>query len=290
VVGFITNGQQVEFLTRESMETYHNELWVHVRGPHETEGWLPLSLVTIALVTPQPSPSSPQYGTDGMDLAYVPEGYFVMGGGSDSHMVYLDAFWMDKTEVTNMMYARCVKAGICEPPTFTKSATRDSYFLNPEYDYYPVIYVDWDMAKMYCQWAGRRLPTEAEWEKAARGSWMPGESSRTYPWGEGIDKTFSNYDGGDTTQVGSYESGKSPYGIYDLAGNVREWVNDWYDGSYYQGSPSSNPLGPSSGQYRVLRGGSWYGDDVIVRSAYRYGNTPDGIDNVVGFRCARSLP
>jgi formylglycine-generating enzyme required for sulfatase activity len=228
----------------------------------------------------------------GVTMMYVPAGEFTMGSGDAVHSVTLDAYWIDKFEVTNAAYKKCVDAGVCDPPKESKSYTRTAYYSNPEFDEYPVIYVDWTMATTYCEWRDDSLPTEAQWEKAARGT-----DGRTYPWGENINCDKANYhDGnkycvGDTTKVGSYESGKSPYEVYDMAGNVWEWVNDWYDGAYYQSSPASNPLGPSSGTYRVLRGGSWNNFvDYNVRSASRYYGTPDYISVNVGFRCARSLP
>ena len=173
----------------------------------------------------------------GMVMVYVPEGRFLMGsapGNADAdsdefpqHEVYLDAFWIGQTEVTNGMYAQCADAGACEPPRITtNSATRSSYYGNPSYMDYPVIYVSWDQAQAYCAWAGGRLPTEAEWEKAARGA----EGTRTYPWGEGISCPRANFAGceGDTTRAGSYPAGASLYGALDMAGNVAEWTASAY--------------------------------------------------------------
>jgi formylglycine-generating enzyme required for sulfatase activity len=223
---------------------------------------------------------------DGMTLVYVPAGAFTMGDDSGekderpAHKVYLDAFWIDQTEVTNKQYQTCVNAGSCKLPSDT------SNFNNLNYEQHPVVYVDWNMAKAYCNWAGRILPTEAQWEKAARGT-----DGRIYPWGEVIDCNKANYQSscvGNTASVGSYKSGKSPYGAYDMAGNVWEWVNDFYEENYYQDSPSSNPGGPISGAYRILRGGSW---DNLIRHAHsslRLKFPPDGNSYIVGFRCASS--
>ncbi|MEW6401239.1 MAG: SUMF1/EgtB/PvdO family nonheme iron enzyme [Chloroflexota bacterium] len=230
-------------------------------------------------------------GEDGMTLLYVPAGEFMMGsnsGDSDEqpvHTVYLDAFWIDQTEVTNTLYALCVLADECDQPASRDSFTRKPYFGINEFDDYPVINVSWEDAKTYCLWVGRRLPTEAQWEKAARGT-----DGRTYPWGdESPNASMLNYNGsvGDTAEVGAYPDGASLYGAFDMAGNVWEWVADWYDSAYYQNSPSSNPLGPDSGLFRVLRGGSWYFDDINVRSADRYRDNPT-TTNYIGFRCARS--
>jgi eukaryotic-like serine/threonine-protein kinase len=228
---------------------------------------------------------------DGMTLLYVPAGEFTMGSdvGPDdekpAHTVNLDAFWIDQTEVTNAMYVRCVQAGRCNLPSSTKSYSRSSYYGNAEFDNYPVIYVSWNQANAYCSWADRRLPTEAEWEKAARG--MDG---RTYPW-DNDDPTADllnfNLNVGDTTPVGSYENGQSPYGVYDTAGNVWEWTADWYSETYYSVSPSENPLGPDSGDIRVLRGGSWGSSISNVRSANRDWLDPTGADDYSGFRCSR---
>jgi formylglycine-generating enzyme required for sulfatase activity len=208
------------------------------------------------------------------------------GEEQPAHTVYLDAFYIDIYEVTNTLYAACVNESVCESPTDTGSETRDSYYGNSEFDHYPVIFVDWNMAKTYCEWRGARLPAEAEWEKAARGM-----DERTYPWGEEVDETYANYSNqiGDTTEAGDYESGKSFYGLYDMAGNVWEWVGDYYSETYYQDSPFSNPLGPDSGQEHVLRGGSWYDASFLIRTASRL-KEPESVGNNFGFRCARDAP
>jgi serine/threonine-protein kinase len=233
-------------------------------------------------------------GKDGMTLLYVPAGEFTMGsetGDGDEkplHTVMLDAFWIDQTEVTNAMYAQCVSdRGACNEPADKGSDARSSYYGNSEFDDYPVIHVYWNDAKTYCEWAGRRLPTEAEWEKAARG-----DTAFTYPWGNVEPRNdllnFNNAEG-DTTEVGVYPKGASPYGALDMAGNVWEWVADWYDNTYYASSPEVNPSGPSSGEFRVLRGGSWWdfaGADV--RSTLRGWNDPSFALIDIGFRCALS--
>lgn len=149
---------------------------------------------------------------------------------------------------------------------------------------HPVIYISWNQAETYCKWRKSQLPTEAQWEKAARGI-----DGRIYPWGNEINSDKANYRG-HTTVVGSFEDGKSPYGIYDLSGNVSEWVADWYSETYYQISPSSNPTGPDSGQYKVFRGGSLYDSegDRELQSSFRKAALPDKFGSNVGFCCARN--
>lgn len=230
---------------------------------------------------------------DGMTMMYVPEGEFTMGNDSSNfereipaHEVFLDAYWIDQTEITNVLYATCVAADGCKPPKETKSATYPEYFGNPDFDDYPVVYVSWDSATDYCAWVGGRLPTEAEWEKAARGT-----DGRNYTWGDNSEITCSMANWGsctdDTAPVGSYEASKSPYGLYDTAGNVWEWVSDWYDEFYYQKSVSKNPPGPGSGEQRGLRGGAFDSLDSKVRTTYRFSAVPRAADYFIGFRCAQ---
>jgi formylglycine-generating enzyme required for sulfatase activity len=244
--------------------------------------------------TPTPAPTLAPgaiqvSATDGMEMVYVPAGSFNMGssaGPADEqpeHSVYLDAFWIDKTEVTNAMYSLCVQSGSCLKP-YNQSNTHFNYYPDPTYADYPVIDLKWSSAEAYCAWAGRRLPTEAEWEKAARGT-----DGRAYPWGNILpNSSLLNFNNpaGDTVRVGSYPQGASPYGALDMAGNVTEWVADWYDAGYYAVSPQSNPAGPADGQFKVLRGGSWHSDVYSIRSADRHYLAPDIRDIVVGFRCA----
>jgi serine/threonine-protein kinase len=248
------------------------------------------TLTPAATTTPEFGIGSTMTGEDGMVMVYVPAGEFTMGSDSTPdeqpiHKVTLDSFWIDQTEVTNKQYAACVSDSGCNPPSDTGSSSRISYFGNPEFDEYPVIYVDWSQASIYCSWAGRKLPTEAQWEKAARGP-----EAFTYPWGNNTpNKTLLNFNSniGDTTQVGTYENGKSPYGAFDMAGNVWEWVNDRYSRAYYLGSPSSNPSGSDTGDFRILRGGSWVYSEHDVRSTFRFWFGPTFTQFNFGFRCAR---
>jgi formylglycine-generating enzyme required for sulfatase activity/predicted Ser/Thr protein kinase len=283
---------------------------------------------TPRLPTVTPSPTGlPTRITDarGIPMVLVPAGEFTMGSDPDvalaeckklysgdckrewfedeypPHTVTLSAFYIDQYEVTNAQYKKCVDAGKCSRPSESKSYTRSSYYGNSQFDNYPVIYVNWEQAKTYCEWRGSntRLPTEAEWEKAARGT-----DGRLYPWGNTFDGGRVNfcdrnctldwankeYDDGyaDTAPVGSYPGGASLYGALDMAGNVWEWVADWYNEKYYASSPRNNPTGPSSGEYRVVRGGAWSSLGDLVRAANRIRYRPSDTLNHVGFRCARS--
>jgi formylglycine-generating enzyme required for sulfatase activity len=235
----------------------------------------------------------------GVPMALVPAGEFQMGSDNGSqdekpvHTVYLDAFYMDVYEVTNARYAECVSTKACQPPTQTGSSTRRSFYSDAQYADYPVIYVTWAMAKAYCTWRGGNLPTEAQWEKAARG----GLQGMDYPWGneqpvcEKGAQNGANFEGcgssNDTKAVGSYSP--NGYGLFDLAGNVWEWVRDWYSESYYSSQTSfTNPFGPTSGDGRVVRGGSWRSYSILLRVADRFRNVPLYNYYDIGFRCSRA--
>ena len=227
---------------------------------------------------------------DGMLQVYVSEGKFLMGNadetsGKDSpaHVVYLDAFWMDKVEVTNSMYAKCVQAGGCSLPTINFNP----YYGKWVYRDYPVVYVSWFQADEYCQWANRRLPTEAEWEKAARGT-----DGRIYPWGNTPpNPRLANFDlglRGEAISAYRYPLGASPYGVLNMAGNVREWIADWFAPDYYRTSPLINPKGPASGTERSLRSGSYNEDQKGIAVYRRYNHFPKSPGLSRGFRCAQN--
>jgi len=236
---------------------------------------------------PIKSKTSPQ---DGMIQMFVPAGEFTMGAGADKtsetntprHIVYLDAYWMDRVEVTNSMYLKCMQAGGCTPPV--------SHNLNYNkwaYRNHPIVYITWYQANTYCQWADRRLPTEAEWEKAARGTdWRP------YPWGfDNPNPRLANY--ADTMiheSVSSfrYPLGASPYGVLNMSGNVREWIADWFDPNYYEVSPYANPTGPETGKEKSLRSGSYNEGPRGVTIEKRYRHEPQSAGLSRGFRCAQS--
>ncbi len=267
-----------------------------------------------------------QMGCDAsVDVYYCENPSLFNGRGMELplHTVDLSSYFIDTHVVTNVQYANCVNAGVCNPPAISASQvnitppydywylsnasdTRPSYFNNPAFANYPVIRVNWFDAQTFCQWAGKRLPTEAEWEKAARGG-----NSNSYPWGnthpDCSTENFRSFSGlcvGDTSQVGSYADDVSPYGVVEMNGNVWTWVNDWYGESYYSVSPYADPQGPSGPQLstggncdncRVVRGGSFAFTDNYSRTSYRgrlnpFSDVSDtGVQNHdIGIRCARS--
>lgn len=225
-------------------------------------------------------------------MVLIPAGEFAMGsdrGQEDEqpvHRVSLKAFYLDVYEVTVSRFGEFLASQKPDAPFKWNEAGAGAH------ENKPVVGVNWYDARDYCRWAGKRLPTEAEWELAARGS-----EGRIYPWGSAhptkghANAGQTKWHGYDTlTNVGRYESGKTPEGVYDLAGNLWEWVADWYDPTYYQFSGRDNPKGPSAGPLRALRGGAWNNDSKAIRSANRAGYAPDARRNDVGFRCARDGP
>ncbi len=258
-----------------------------------TETMIPVSQTPTEVRSTPSVTAVPEELTDatGVVMRLIPAGEFVQGGSgepdeSPAHNVYLDAFYMDTYEVTNQQYSACLADGACPSPKSNASLRNANYFGNPQFDQYPVINVNWEMAKAYCEWRGAELPTEAQWEKSARGT-----DGRVYPWGNDISCSNANYGGcvKDIAMVGSNPSGKSVYGVYDLAGNVWEWVSDWYSADYYSGMPAENPVGPGGGEMKVMRGGSWSDLASSARSSNRYGNDPKLFGDSVGFRCARAV-
>jgi sulfatase modifying factor 1 len=264
--------------------------------------WVP-ALPAVASPAPEPLPSGPTAkvpapsaspaqspsvttGKDGAEMVLVPAGAFWMGGDRHGdnekprHEVTLDAFYIDKYEVTNALYRTFMRATRGTTGRFwawVYSTSNDAK--------QPVVSVSWDDADAYCRWAGKRLPTEAEWEKAARGT-----DGREYPWGNQWEAGRANVSWLGLADVGSYPTGASPYGVHDMAGNVWEWVADRYAEDYYKGSPRRNPQGPDAGTSRVLRGGSWMSRASSARVAGRSLSKPDVQDPTTGFRCARGVP
>jgi len=265
-------------------------------------------------------------GKDGVKMVLIPAGEFQMGTDlaeipklaqnasllereTPRHTVYVDAFYIDACEVTNAQYRKFVQVTGHKEPEGLKLTLKSNNTIaaisgfkpwtDPDYnkDNQPVVCVSWDDAKAYAEWAGERLPTEAEWEKAGRG----GSAGKRYVWGDEWPppknsgnfsdwKIIDGYDDGYvyTAPVGSYKP--NGYGLYDMASNVWEWCADWYDDKYYANSLKSNPKGPDSGQDRVLRGGSWYllFNTDNLRVAYRFSGDPPFTSNIVGFRCVVS--
>lgn len=223
----------------------------------------------------------------GVSMRLVPAGDFTMGSEDDkagaakpAHTVSLPDFYMDVYEVTRARYKECVTAGVCSESK--NLASMDLFYADLNK---PMAAIDWNQSKTYCEtWRGARLPSEAEWEKAARGT-----DGRTYPWGEEYSSTYVNVNGDyqkepyGPADVGTYEKGKSPYGMYDMAGNVWEWVADPYIA--YPGNSGEGVFWPED---RVLRGGSWfYPDSYALRTWFRYTSPPEAAEGAFGFRCAK---
>ena len=257
------------------------------KGPHPANGSAPAKSAA--------QPPAEIIGKDGAPMVLVPASEFTMGtdkGDDDEapiHRVFLDTFYLDKFEVTNGRFAKFVEAIQSEPPWgFTDKDTPVTHADRP------VRWVSWMDAMGYCLWAGKRLPTEAEWEKAARGT-----DGRVYPWGNDQPTTahavFGLKEGGSETvsPVGNRDKGKSPYGANDLAGNLYEWVTDWYAEDYYANfskAPAINPRGPGEGTAKVQRGGSYINNPYRLRSSFRTKGDPTEQDPNVGFRCAQEVP
>ena len=258
----------------------------------------------------EPSSEMPAEPVEELDVFEVPDGMVIIpateymmgcdpehnngyGCPSDElpqHMVSLSAFAIDVYEVTNAQYAECVAAGACAAPIATASQARVDYYQNPEYANFPMINVKWEQAQAYCTWAGKRLPTEAEWELAARGA-----TPKAYAWGDDDpDCSQANiYHDlsmsacvGDTVAVGSYPAGASEFGVMDMTGNVWEWVADSYIEDFYSVSPTENPLAEEANQLRTVRGGGWASNWLAARVTSRAYDLSfySGLD--LGFRCA----
>jgi len=232
---------------------------------------------------------------DGSEMVLIPEGPFQMGSPASSgdldelpqHAVYLPAFYIDLKEITQRQFSKFSEATQYPKPVVPVFQEELSLITKPEL---PVVGVSWNAAKDYCQWAEKRLPTEAEWEKAAGG-----DQSFRWPWGNDFAEKAANLAGEEDgykflAPPGRFESGRSPYGLYDMAGNAAEWVADWYDADYYKNAPFKIPKGPETGKFRVYRGGSWNDSSVNARVAKRFMAAPHQTSAVIGFRCAKDGP
>jgi formylglycine-generating enzyme required for sulfatase activity len=229
---------------------------------------------------------------DGSEMVLIPEGPFQMGSPASSgdldelpqHAVYLPAFYIDLKEITQAQFSKFSEATHYPKPVVPVFQEELSLITKPEL---PVVAVSWNAAKDYCQWAEKRLPTEAEWEKASGG-----DQSFRWPWGNDFVEKAANLMGEEDgykflAPPGRFESGRSPYGLYDMAGNAAEWVADWYDADYYKTAPFKVPKGPETGKFRVYRGGSWNDSSVNARVAKRFMAAPHQTSAVIGFRCAK---
>lgn len=253
------------------------------------------------IISPEANPTSFREA-DRMSLVEIPAGKVWIGCDENNnagfscwgdelplHQVSVDAFVIDKFEVTNAQYTLCVTNGACAVPYYQRSATRPDYYSNEEYANYPKVAVSWFEASDYCEWAGGRLPTEAEWVRAARGG-----DKRVYPWGDEtpdclkantLDENTGKLCLGDTAPVGSYPEGASPFGVMDMVGNAWEWTADWYHKDYYSLSPELNPQGPEQGVNKVVHGGGFDYGWKLSRIAYTTDHDPAEHKIGFGFRC-----
>jgi formylglycine-generating enzyme len=231
-------------------------------------------------------------GDDGREMVEIPEGPFIMGskdGDPDEapeHQVFLSTYSIDKKEVTQGEYDRFVRMTKRGKPFVPVFEDDQSKILKPEL---PAMGMSWGDADAYCKWAGKRLPTEAEWEKAGRG-----EGRRRYPWGDDFGSGHANVDGDEDgfqylSPPGSFESGRSAYGLYDMTGNVAEWVADTYGEHYYQKTPYRDPKGPEDGQHKIIRGGSWRETQHNARLSKRFQAKMWRTDSTIGIRCAKGV-
>jgi formylglycine-generating enzyme required for sulfatase activity len=250
--------------------------------------WSLLILVTV-MINNAEADSSPE-------MAYIPAGEFVMGspegeGKSNEHpqhKVYLDGFYIDRYEVTFKDFEEYLDTNPDQHPTITGWYDRKA---RPDMTHKPIFGLQWKRCKKYCEWKNKRLPTEAEWERVAKG-----QENRAYPWGdEPPDDHRANFGnccfiqrGKVLSPVGSFDQGKTPEMVFDLGGNVAEWVYDWYDKKYYSKSPNKNPKGPEKGKYHVIRGGAWNSLPMYLRSSSRYGDSDAKDYYGIGCRCAKS--
>ncbi len=304
---------QEETVTPEPIKT---EKPVDPTIPPPTETLVPTEAPELPSPTALPMAGLPQTyrGNDGALMRLVPEGEFLMGSTSSQiedalrlceanpdgercsrsdfnsespqHSVFISSFYIDEKEVTNALYRECVSSGLCNAlPSGSGRYSRNDYFDDPQFFDYPVVWVTWNDARDYCAWAGKRLLTEAEWEKAARG-----EDGRIFPWGDTFsvgDANTQDRGGERISATGDYLSGASPYGVLDMAGNVWEYVADWFDPNYYHDAPDRDPRGPGSSPngHRVLRSGSYANYQHYARAANRGSVPPDTSTQFRGIRC-----
>jgi iron(II)-dependent oxidoreductase len=223
------------------------------------------------------------------EMVLIPTGSFIMGKNTPNptdwqpeHQVSIDAFYLDKYEVTNREYYEFCQKTKNPLPEFWGSS---QFKCSLDYPDYPVVGINYSDAEKYAKWAGKRLPTEAEWEYASRA----GSQNRSFPWGDQIDSSLANYGKKykSTMKVGSFKP--NAFGLFDMSGNVWEWTSDNYSDDYYMSSPSQNPKGPASGRFKVIRGGSWHSGAMCVQTYYRNGLSASWIDFAVGFRCAKDI-